>query len=304
MIIRKQRRGVSWPLLFLLLISALSAGAATIPGVSHPEIAFLTDFGLADDSVAICHQIIYNISPGVRILDITHQVPPSSIIDGARYLADMNVYVPKGTIFVAVVDPGVGTSHRAIVARSRRGNYYVLPDNGLLTFVQDNDGIDGVRLIANPKWILQDALSSSFHGRDIYAPVAAHLAKGENWIEVGPALAEERLMRLNVPQPTMTDGSLHGTVIGRDGPMGNLITNVNRDVFAKLGYKVGDRLSVTLGNSSVEFSYARTLEESAKGSPIAFMDSRGRLSFALNQASAVEDYSLKPPAEFTIPQRK
>lgn len=288
------------PLFAMLLLLA-----GTCSSSDHPnEIAFMTDFGLLDDSVAICKQVMYNIDPTVRILDISHAVTPFSILDGARYLDGMSAYVPAGTVFVAVIDPTVGTSRKAIVAKSNRGNYYVLPDNGLLTNVQNTEGIEAVRVIANPKWMIQDAISSTFHGRDVFSPVGAHLARGENWTEVGPEIPVSQLVRLNLTRANIANGSLQAQVIGTDGPFGNLITNVSREEFAKLGYQYGDTVHVALGTNELNMPFVKTFGDVAIGSPLAFIDSRGRLSFSLNQTNFAKTYDIKPPVDFSIAGKK
>src|SRR5215472_381916 len=192
-----------------------------------PTIVFMTDFGLLDDSVAICRGVMYGIMPEVRIVDLTHQVTPFSILDGARFLYGATPYYPAGTVFVVVIDPGVGTTRKAIVARSGKGQYFVLPDNGLLTLVQARDGIDAVRDIQNPALMIGSKLSSTFHGRDIFSPVGAHLARGDDWTQVGPELPIEQLVRLKLTAAIVDASGLHGEVIATDGPFGNLVTNVN-----------------------------------------------------------------------------
>jgi S-adenosyl-L-methionine hydrolase (adenosine-forming) len=298
---------MSWRscLLSLLLFCAPITLAAQ-PSISGQpnEIAFMTDFGLLDDSVAICKQVMYNIDPTVRILDISHDVTPFSILDGARYLDGMSNYVPQGTVFVIVIDPTVGTSRKAIVAKSKKGNYYVLPDNGLLTYVQNHEGIEAVRVVTNPKWMLGDAISSTFHGRDIFSPVGAHLARGQNWTEVGPEIPVRELVRLSLTEPAIVNGALRAQVIGTDGPFGNLITNVSREEFAKLGYKFGDTLHLALGARTFDMPFVKTFGDVPVGSPLAFIDSRGRLSFSLNQTNFAKDYNIRPPVDFSIPEKK
>lgn len=287
----------------LLLGASLLAAQPAISG--HPnEIAFMTDFGLLDDSVAICKQVMYNIDPTVRILDISHEVTPFSILDGARYLDGMSGYVPSGTVFVVVIDPTVGTSRKAIVATSRKGNYYVLPDNGLLTYVQNRDGIEAARVITNPSWMLGDAISSTFHGRDIFSPVGARLARGEDWTEVGAEMPVSALVRLTLTEPGIINGVLRAQVIATDGPFGNLITNVSRDEFAKLGYAYGDLLHLALGTREFDMPFVKTFGDVAIGRPLAFIDSRGRLSFSLNQTNFARTYDIKPPVDFSIPEKK
>src|SRR5260221_1358701 len=166
-------------------------------------IVFMTDFGLIDDSVALCRGVMYSIMPEVRIVDLTHQVTPFSIVDGARFLYGATPYYPAGTVFVVVIDPGVGSTRKAIVARSKRGQYFVLPDNGLLTLVEQRDGIEAVREITNAEWMIGSKLSSTFHGRDIFSPVGAHLARGDDWSKVGPAMAVKDLVRLDLKVATI-----------------------------------------------------------------------------------------------------
>jgi S-adenosyl-L-methionine hydrolase (adenosine-forming) len=292
-------------LFVLLLLGPHLFLAAQAASSSRPnEIAFMTDFGLLDDSVAICKQVMYNIDPTVRILDISHAVTPFSILDGARYLDGMSSYVQPGTVFVVVIDPTVGTSRKAIVAKSKKGNYYVLPNNGLLTYVQNGDGIEAVRVITNPKWMLGDSISSTFHGRDIFSPVGAHLARGENWTEVGPEMPVSDLVRLTLTQSSIVDGVLRAQIIGTDGPFGNLITNVSQAEFARLGYKYGETLHLTLGAREFDLPFVKTFGDVVSGSPLAFIDSRGRLSFSLNQTNFAKTYNIKPPVDFSIPEKK
>src|ERR1039458_7476627 len=164
--------------LALMAEAPVCARAQTVQ--KYPQtIVFMTDFGVLDDSVAICRGVMYGIMPDVRIVDLTHQVTPFSILDGARFLYGATPYFPSGTVFVVVIDPGVGSTRKAIVAKSKRGQYFVLPDNGLLTLVEQRDGIEGVREITNPEWMIGTKLSSTFHGRDIFSPVGAHMARGD-----------------------------------------------------------------------------------------------------------------------------
>src|SRR6266567_7097998 len=189
------------------------ASAATKPVQNYPPtIVFMTDFGVVDDSVAICRGVMYGIMPGVRIVDLTHQVTPFSIVDGARFLFGATPYFPAGTVFVVVVDPTVGSARKAIVARSNRGQYFVLPDNGLLTLVEQRDGIEAVHEITNPEWMIGSKLSSTFHGRDIFSPVGAHLARGDDWSKVGLAMAVKELVRLNWKVATLEERGLSATV--------------------------------------------------------------------------------------------
>ena len=290
------RRGV---FVFLLLLPLLAYSA----GPKTADVVFMTDFGSNNDAVPICKGVMWSIVPDLRIVDLTHDVTPFSIIDGARFLAGTAPYYPEGTVFVVVIDPGVGSSRKAIVAKSKKNQYFVLPDNGLLTFLQDRDGIEGVREITNKEFMIGSGMSSTFHGRDIFSPAGAHVARGDDWTKAGPEVPVSQLVRLNVPKANLDRGTLKGAVIGIDVPFGNLITNVMREDFADLGYKLGDKVAVTLGANELEIPIVKTFSDVDLGKPLLFIDSRGRLSFALNQGDFAKTYNVKPPVNFTIPAK-
>jgi S-adenosylmethionine hydrolase len=285
----------------LLLIASFAAFAAE---KKPPEILFMTDFGSNNDAVPICKGVMLSIVPDARIIDITHDVTPFSILDGARFLAGTTPYYPEGTVFVVVVDPTVGSSRKAIVAKSKKNQYFILPDNGLLTFVQDRDGIEGVHEITNKDFMIGAGISSTFHGRDIFSPAGAHVARGDDWTKAGPEVPVAQLVRLDVPKPSVSGEKLTGSVIGLDFPFGNLITNVMREDFAKLGYKLGDTVPVTLGGNEMMLPIVHTFSDVPVGKPLLFIDSRGRLSFAINQDDFAKTYGIKPPVSFSIPAKK
>jgi len=265
-----------------------------------PTIVFMTDFGVVDDSVAICRGVMYGIMPDVRVVDLTHQVPPFSIVDGSRFLYGATPYYPAGTVFVVVVDPGVGSSRKAIVAHSRKGQYFVLPDNGLITLVEERDGIDAVREITNPEWMIGSKLSSTFHGRDIFSPVGAHLARGDDWTTVGPEMAVKDLVQLNLKVPKVDEHGLSAMVIATDGPFGNLVTNVEGSDFLKLDYQRGQEVTVRLGNKELKVKFVKTFSNVRIGDPLLYIDSRGHLALAVNQRSFAAIYGIKPPVSLEI----
>jgi S-adenosylmethionine hydrolase len=285
--------------LLLFVLSAL-AGAQT---AKYPQtIVFMTDFGVVDDSVAICRGVMYSIMPEVRIVDLTHQVRPFSILDGARFLYGATPYYPAGTVFVVVIDPTVGSTRKAIVAESKRGQYFVLPDNGLLTLVEQRDGIEGVREITNTDWMIGTKMSSTFHGRDIFSPVGAHVARGEDWTKVGPEMPVASLVRLELKAARLDDRGATAEVIATDGPFGNLVTNLDADDFLKLGYQRGQDVPVKLGDKEMKIKFVRTFSDVALGQPLLYIDSRGHFALAVNQGSFAAVYGVKPPVELFIPR--
>jgi hypothetical protein len=297
MSLRAITRRIVFAFLFLLPLAALAAE-------KHAEILFMTDFGSNNDAVPICKGVMLNIVPDARIIDISHDVTPFSILDGARYLSGTAPYYPEGTVFVVVIDPGVGSARKAIIAKSKKNQYFILPDNGLLTFVQDRDGIESAHEITNKDFMIGSGMSSTFHGRDIFSPAGAHVARGDDWTKAGPELPVAQLIRLNLPKAAVENGKLTGAVIGLDFPFGNLITNVMREDFEKLGYKIGDPVPVTLGTQQMDLPIVHTFSDVEVGKPLLFIDSRGRLSFAVNQNDFAKTYSIKPPVTFTIPAKK
>ena len=268
---------------------------------NRPIIVFMTDFGTANDAVAICRAVIIRIAPDVRLMDITHQVTPFSIEEGARFLAGVTPYYPSGTIFLVVVDPGVGTSRKAIIAKSKTGQFFVLPDNGFMTPVEDRDGIEGVHEITNPDWMIGAGISSTFHGRDIFSPAAAHLSTGADWTMAGPEV--KQLVRLAPRVATVEKKGITGQVIGLDDPYGSLITDIQGDDFKKLGYALGDKVIVQLEGKPFPMPYAKTFMDVAVGQPLLYVDSRGRIGFALNQRDFSKVNKIEPPAKVFIPRK-
>lgn len=267
-------------------------------------IGFMSDFDVKDDAIGICKAVMEGVAPGVRVIDITHQVTPYDIAQGARFLAGSAPYFPKDAVFVGVVDPGVGSTRRAIIARSKPGQFFVVPDNGLLTLVQDRDGIEAAREITNPDWMIGSKLSSTFHGRDIFSPAGAHLARGDDWTQAGPSLDLTQIVRLDIPTATIDAKGLHGDVIGTDGPFGNLILDIPQPLFAQLGYQLGDAVPLTLNGKPYSIPFHKTFSDVPVGKPLFYIDSRGRLSLAINQGNFAETYRITPPTQLFIPHKQ
>lgn len=268
---------------------------------SRPTIVFMTDFGTANDAVAICRAVIFAIAPDSRLTDITHQVTPFSIEEASRFLFGVTPYYPAGTVFLIVVDPGVGTSRKAIIAKSKKGQYFVAPDNGVLTPVLDRDGFDSAREITNQNWMIQAPVSSTFHGRDIFSPAAAHLAAGWDYNLVGPVVPQ--LVRLTAKTSITTGTGIEGDIIGLDDPFGSLITDIPRDDFNSLGYVVGDKVPVQINKKPVTLPYAKTFMDVGVGDALLYIDSRGRVGIAVNQGNYSKKFHLEPPGTISIPRK-
>jgi len=300
--------GVSGGILILALVMGGCArqessekAAGTTAANARPAIVFMTDFGTANDAVAICKAVMLGIAPDARILDITHQVTPFSIEEGSRFLAGVSPYYPAGTVFVAVVDPGVGTSRKAVVVKTKKGQYFVLPDNGLVSPVIERDGLDSAREITNTGWMIGQTVSSTFHGRDIFSPVGAHLAAGWDFTLVGPEV--QQLVRLTPKVATTTDKGIEGDIIGLDDPFGSLISDISGDEFKKLGYNLGDKIAVQLNKKPVTLPYVKTFMDVPVGELLLYVDSRGRVGLAVNERNFRWRTRSRRPCRCSFPRK-
>lgn len=292
-----------------LLFAGMHAGCATAPApkdvsaiaAPKPTIVFMSDFGTANDAVAICKAVMIGIAPGARIMDITHQVTPFRIEEASRFLYGVTPYYPAGTVFLVVVDPGVGTSRKAVIVKSKKGQLFVVPDNGVVSAVIERDGLEGAREIANQNWMIQAAVSSTFHGRDIFSPAAAHLAEGWDYTIAGPAV--EQLVRLTPKTARVDNKGATGDIIGVDDPFGSLITDISKEDFETLGYSLDDKVAVQLNKKTVMLPYVKTFMNVPVGEPLLYIDSRGRVGIAVNQGNYSKKFSIEPPASLFIPKK-
>ena len=291
------------------MAAALAAGCASPPAPKElvqatprkPSIVFMSDFGTANDAVAICKAVMAAIAPDARIADITHQVTPFQIEEASRFLYGVTPYYPSGTVFLVVVDPGVGTSRKAVIVKTKKGQLFVLPDNGLVTAVVDRDGLAGAREITNQNWMTQAAVSSTFHGRDIFSPAAAHLAEGWDYTIAGPEVPQ--LVRLTPKTASPGNKGISGDVIGLDDPFGSLITDIAAEDFADLGYALDDKVAIQINKKQVTLPYVKTFMNVAVGEPLLYIDSRGRVAIAINQGNYAKKFGVEPPATIFIPKK-
>jgi S-adenosylmethionine hydrolase len=255
-------------------------------------VTFLSDFGLQDDFVGTCHGVIKRIAPTADIIDITHGIPPQSVLQGAVVLANTLPYMPAG-VHLAVVDPGVGSSRRALALRDAEGRCYVGPDNGLLLLAADRfGGVAAAHELANPAYALQP-VSRTFHGRDLFAPAAAHLALGVPLDDLGPPIAVDALVRLELPEPRLAAGGILATVLSVDR-YGNVQLNLGRAHLRSAGIEPGTRLQVEIADGRHEIVAARTFSEARPGGAILYEDSSGSVSLAVSGGDAAERFGAHP----------
>jgi S-adenosylmethionine hydrolase len=246
-------------------------------------ITFLTDFGLKDDFVGTCHGVIKRIAPETQIIDITHGIPPQAVLQGALVLANTLPYMPIG-VHLAVVDPGVGGHRRSLALRDTEGRLYVGPDNGLLLPAVERAGIAEARELANPAYALE-SISRTFHGRDLFAPAAAHLANGVPLGELGPPIDSEALVRLELPVPSFGDGAVEATTLYLDS-FGNIALNLTRDDLESVGVVPGTRVELDLSGQRYYAVAARTFADARPGDVILYEDSYRNMSIAISNGNA------------------
>jgi hypothetical protein len=248
-------------------------------------VTFLSDFGLRDDFVGTCHGVIKRIAPEVQIVDITHGIPARAIVQGALVLANTVPYMPHG-VHLAVVDPGVGGPRRALALRDREGRLYVGPDNGLLLPSADRAGVAEVHEIVNPEYALAP-VSRTFHGRDIFAPAAAHLARGLALTELGPPIDAGALVRLELPRPELRPNRIAATALYVDA-FGNVQLNLTREHLGEADVQPGARIELELAGQRYFAIAARTFSDARTGDLILYEDSYGNVAVAINGGNAAE----------------
>jgi S-adenosylmethionine hydrolase len=268
--------------------------------VAPPHLSFLTDFGL-DTAPATCRGVIWSICPDARINDLTHTARAFAVRDAAFLLWSSVPYLPVG-VHLAVVDPGVGTARRPIAIRAARGDRFVGPDNGLLVPAAERlGGIAAVHELTNRR-LWRDEVSSTFHGRDLFAPVAAHLANGTDIAEVGAAVDPATLVRIAFPEPTVDDGRLETSVLFVDA-FGNVrLAGQPSDLAALRGHlEEGDRFTVTAGDVRVEVPWHPTFGAVATGELLLYEDADyAGLAIGRNQGSAAEHLGLANDARVVV----
>ncbi len=261
------------------------AGSARGDRLRRVFVTFLSDFGLQDDFVGTCHGVIKRIAPEAQIIDITHGIPRQQILQGALVLANTIRYMPVGS-HLAVVDPGVGGARRALALRDQDGRYYVGPDNGLLIPAAERAGIEAAHELANPTYAL-DSISRTFHGRDLFAPAAAHLAAGVEIGELGPPIDPDALVRLDLPQPELRADRIIATILYVDS-FGNIALNLTRDHVTEVGIVPGMQVELDLGGERVYAVAARTFADARPGDIMLYEDSYRNMSLAISSGNAAE----------------
>ena len=277
--------------LLLMLLMMASLTPATIGAETNGLIIMITDFGFKDFYVGAMKGAMYKVFPQAKIDEISHGISKFDIKEGAYTLAKAAPEFPTGTVFVGVIDPGVGTQRKPIAMKTKNGNYFVAPDNGLLTLIGGSMGVVEVREITNSNVMRQDVQSSTFHGRDIFGPAAAHLARGYEFEDIGPVLKE--YVQLPITFAKVVDDAIVGQIDVID-EYGNVITNIRPDLFKELEIQRGQTIEVEFSHHrSVLCKYVKAYGDVPVGSGVGLFGSGGVFEAAINQGNLAKQLKLE-----------
>ncbi|MEP6613224.1 MAG: S-adenosyl-l-methionine hydroxide adenosyltransferase family protein [Mucilaginibacter sp.] len=289
-------------IIFLVLISL----SAKLSSAQNKIVVFQSDFGLKDGAVSAMKGVAMGVSPDLKLFDLTHEIPAYNIWEAAYRLEQTVRYWPAGTVFVSVVDPGVGTARKSVVLKTKTGHYIVTPDNGTLTLVAQSLGIAEVREINEAVNRRKDSQKSyTFHGRDVYAFTGARLAAGViNYAQVGPVLPA-KVVSIPYQQAVINGKIIKGDIPVLDVQYGNVWTNIPGTLFNKLNPKYGDILHVTIYNKGKQvykgdMPYSQTFGEVKEGKNLAYINSLLQLSFAINMGDFAKVYHIKSGADWSV----
>jgi S-adenosylmethionine hydrolase len=268
-------------------------------------LVLLTDFGTADGAVSAMKGVAYSVSPQLLISDLSHENP--DIFTGAYRLYQTEEFWPEGTVFVCVIDPGVGTSRLSVVLKTRNGHYFVGPDNGLFSLVAERDGIEALRQIDETVNRRKGSENShTFHGRDVYSYTGARLAAGVIGFEqVGPLLPPQKLISIPYRRPALQDGRLSGLIPVLDVQYGNVWSNIPKELFDQIHPAIGDPIRVRIYHADklvdeAVVPYRRTFGEVAQGQPLLYINSLMNVAVALNQGNYAAAHKVESGLDWFI----
>jgi len=287
------------------LLAAMALLQAAIAWSAAP-LVLQSDFGVKDAAVASMKGVAVSVSRDLEIYDLTHEVPTYNIWEASLRLAQAAEYWPKGTVFVSVVDPGVGTERKSVVLKTKSGHYFVSPDNGSLTAVAEQLGVEAVREIDEAVNRLANSEKSyTFHGRDVYAYTGARLAAGViSFAEVGRKLPAE-VLTIPYQKPSVEQGRIYGNIEILDPQFGNIWTNIDRETFKALELEPGDNVSIAIFNDSKvvltqTLPYFPTFGQVPVGEPLLYLNSLNKVSLAINQGNYSETFDVRSGASWSI----
>jgi len=302
-------RKVIISLLVILAIALLSVFYTKTKTQKYP-LVLMTDFGVKDGAVAAMKGVALNLAPDLTIHDLTHEIPAYNIWEGAFRLQQTAPYWPSGTVFVGVVDPGVGTERKSIILKTKANHYYVGPDNGLFTLVAESEGVEEIREISAANRLPKSQNSYTFFGRDVFAYSGAKLAAAEiTFDEVGKKVSDNKLIMLDYPKSKFENGMISGGIPILDIQYGNVWTNIDQKTTNQLGLKIGDKLSVKIfdGEKKVfegQIPYVHTFGDVKEGENLCYMNSLLNVSFGINMADFSKKYSIGSGTNWRVELKK
>ncbi|MEE4659498.1 MAG: S-adenosyl-l-methionine hydroxide adenosyltransferase family protein [Halieaceae bacterium] len=282
-----------------MTLALLMLGASLCVSAQN-ALVFQSDFGLEEPAVASMKGVAYGVSPDLKMFDNTHEIPVFDIWEAAYRLNQVARYWPAGTVFVSVVDPGVGTERKSVVLKTASGHYFVSPDNGTLTLVAETLGIAAVRRIDESVNRLSGSeRSHTFHGRDVYAYTGARLAAGVIEFETVGPLLEDSVVSIPYQKPAAVDGRLVGNIPVLDTHYGNVWTNISADLFDRLDVAVGEQVWVKITDGAKVLYEARVQFVSSfggvdLGEPALYVNDILNIGLAINQGNFARQYGIEP----------
>lgn len=269
-------------------------------------LVFQSDFGLGDGAVSAMHGVSFMVNPDLTIDDLTHEIMPYNIFEASYRLLQTIKYWPEGTVFVSVVDPGVGSSRHSIVVKTKSGHYIVTPDNGTISHVAKYIGLESARIIDEIKDRLPFSENShTFHGRDVYAYNGAKLAGDTSYYDFLDELSIDELCYETIKDAKITDGVIEGTVDILDIRFGSLWTNISLDMLNEAGIKQGDMIKVIIYYKGIkkyenQMTFGHSFADVGLGETVAYINSLINLGIAINQASFSATYQIGTGADWSI----
>jgi len=296
--------------IYALAVFAIFATSGCTRSHKQGIVVFQTDFGLKDGAVSAMKGVATGVDPELKLYDLTHEIPAYNIWEAAYRLQQTAPFWPAGTVFVSVVDPGVGTSRKSVVLKTKTGHYFVTPDNGTLTLIAQSLGIESVREIDEVLNRRKNSQASyTFHGRDVYAYTGARLAAGViNFNQVGKQLSPE-VVTIPYQQAVVQGDSIVGNIPILDVQYGNIWTNINDSIFKVLHVEPKAKLEVSINRNGIQVfrqdvEFAHTFGDVAEGKMLAYMNSLMNFSLAINMGNMADSFHINSGPEWNIVVKK
>ena len=289
------------------LLAAQAYAVGPQPADAKNALVLMTDFGTSDGAVSAMHGVAYGVDPTLQVSDLTHNIPDYDIWLGAYRLYQTANYWPKGSVFVSVIDPGVGTTRKSVVLKTKEGRYFVGPDNGLFTLIAERDGVAELREIDEKvNRLAGSAESYTFHGRDVYAFVGARLASGAiTYEQVGPVLPSESVVKIRYQKAVRNGNTIRGIIPVLDVKYGNVWTNIPKALFDELKVGVHEQVQVRILHNGKQIDkviapFEHTFGGVAKGKPLVYLNSLLDVAVAISQGNYAAKHKIESGVDWQV----